>query len=304
MHDNAGNDVERRDTITLRARVAAPVAEVRRALTDPTAMRIWLAEHAEVDLPHRYEFWGRSTLEGDAPHQRPLHVDHTTVRFAWLLDGQDTTVAIGLAEQNPDTTVITLSQSHYPGWEVALGESNVRGFLHTYWALQIANLVDYLEGREPTARCDLTSPVMRGEWRIAGSPAELFDSLVNPEKFSRWFGARMEIEPRVGGRFAMGGFDLDPEPAELVAFEPGRRLGLRWPSGLCTEWELAESGGATRLTIVQSGFADTRPPYGGWMGNLAAIAALRRFHELPNWRSIWLEVDSPGVPEGMLTVGH
>jgi uncharacterized protein YndB with AHSA1/START domain len=52
------------EPLILRARLAAPVAEVRRALTDPAALRVWLAEHAEVDLPHRYEFWGRYTPDG------------------------------------------------------------------------------------------------------------------------------------------------------------------------------------------------------------------------------------------------
>src|SRR5215468_10849801 len=49
-----------------RVRAMAPVKEVHHALTDAAALRVWLAEHAEVDLPHRYEFWGRYTPEGDA----------------------------------------------------------------------------------------------------------------------------------------------------------------------------------------------------------------------------------------------
>jgi uncharacterized protein YndB with AHSA1/START domain len=55
----------------LKARAAAPLATVRRALTDADALRTWLAEHAEVDLPDRYEFWGRHTPEGSVARQRP-----------------------------------------------------------------------------------------------------------------------------------------------------------------------------------------------------------------------------------------
>lgn len=44
------------EPLIIRARVAAPVKEVRHALTDPAAMRVWLAEHAEADLPGRYAF--------------------------------------------------------------------------------------------------------------------------------------------------------------------------------------------------------------------------------------------------------
>ena len=57
------------------------------ALTDPAALRVWLAEHAEVALPDRYEFWGRYTPDGAEPHQRVLHADERTIRFAWTVDG-------------------------------------------------------------------------------------------------------------------------------------------------------------------------------------------------------------------------
>jgi len=85
----------------LRARVAAPLKEVHHALTEPAALRAWLAEYAEVDLPDRHELWGRYMLEGDAPGRRPLYVDDHTLRFSWLLDGESTTVEISLEEEVP-----------------------------------------------------------------------------------------------------------------------------------------------------------------------------------------------------------
>jgi uncharacterized protein YndB with AHSA1/START domain len=291
------------ETLRLRARVRAPVATVRRALVEPEAMRIWLAEHVEVDLPHRYEFWGRYTPDGDAPHQRLLHVDDRTVRFSWLIEGKDTTVEIGLEPEGPDATVISVSQTHFPGWEEALKEESLRAMLPTYWCLVIANLIDHVEGREPTAMCDFTSPRMRGQWLIGATPEEVYESLIDPAKFSAWFGANLEIEPRVGGRWGMGSFELDPTPATISALEPDRQLSLSWPDGLVTNWVLEESGGRTRLTIVQSGFDTGRPPYGGWMGWLSGIAELRRYHELSPWRRVWLDMDMPGIPEGMLSVG-
>ena len=92
-----------------RVRLAAPIQAVRHALTDAASLRVWLAEYAEVDLPRTYAFWGRYTPEGDAPHQRLLHVDDTTLRFDWLLDGEDTTVHIELQQERPDSTILTLS---------------------------------------------------------------------------------------------------------------------------------------------------------------------------------------------------
>jgi uncharacterized protein YndB with AHSA1/START domain len=287
------------EPMTLRARLAVPVKEAHHALTDPAALRTWFAEHAEVELPHRYEFWGRYTPEGGGPHQRLLHVDDRTLRFAWLLDGEDTTVEIGLEEQDGVSTVLTLSQSHLPAWEEMLAGTSVRGVLPTFWSLAIANLSDYLDGRELMQRCDFTSTNMRGQVVIGAPPDEVFDSLIDPERFRQWFGANIEIEPYVGGRIAMGSFELEESPGKIVELEPGRTMSVDWDGTVFT-WELEDSGGRTRLTFVQSGFDTDNPPYGSWMGWLGGIAELRRYHELAGWRSIWLTVDVPGLPDGIL----
>ena len=52
------------EPMILRVRLAAPIQAVRHALTDAASLRVWLAEHAEVDLPGTYEFWGRSVPDG------------------------------------------------------------------------------------------------------------------------------------------------------------------------------------------------------------------------------------------------
>jgi uncharacterized protein YndB with AHSA1/START domain len=284
----------------LRARARVPVKAVRQALTDPAALRTWLAEHAEVELPDRYEFWGRYTPEGDAPHQRPVHVDERTLRFSWLLGGEDTTVEITLEQESPDSTVITVSQTHFPDWAEAIAGTSILGVLHTYWSLAIANLVDYLEGRPLNPMCDFTSPQMRAEVLIDAPREAVYGSLMDAEQFRRWFGANVDIEPHVGGRFAMGGFDLDQSPAKIIELEPGHKMSMRWDDGMVAGWELADSGGQTRLTFVQSGFDTGNPPYGAWLGWLSGVAELRRYHELSDWRPIWLQVEMPGMPDGML----
>jgi uncharacterized protein YndB with AHSA1/START domain len=289
------------ETMSMRARVAAPASEVHRALTDAAALRIWLAEHAEVELPHRYEFWGRYTPEGDAPHQRLLHVDDRTLRFSWLLEGEETTVEISLDEESARETIVSLSQTHFPGIEAAIRENSVLGMMQTYWCLSIANLIDHIEGRELTPKNDFTSTRMREEVIIDAPVDAVYASLVDSKAFTRWFGANVGIEPYVGGRFAMGGFDADPAPAKIVELEPGRKMTMAWEGGMTAGWELADSGGTTRLTFVQSGFDEGHPPYDAWMGWLSGIAELRRSHELRPWRPIWIDFDIPGMPEGLLT---
>ncbi|WP_188191502.1 SRPBCC family protein [Nonomuraea sp. SYSU D8015] len=274
------------EPMTLRARVQGPLKEVRQALTDPAVMRIWLAEHAEVELPGRFGFWGRTTPEGDAPHQRLVHADERTVRFSWLLDGEETTTEFTLEEESADVTVVTVSQTHWDFQDVITGKS-IRGVLQTYWCQALANLAEHFEGRELTPRADYTSAEMRAEVTIDASPSDVFDSLIDSEKVTRWFGFPIEIEPYVGGRFAMGGLANDPNPAKVLELDPGRRFSLGWGGGTGVgTWELEGSGGKTRLTLVQSGFDGERPPYAAWGGILAGVAELRRYHEVPGWRPV------------------
>ena len=284
--------------LRLRAVLPASPKSVYEALTDPAALRVWLTEHAEVDLPNRYEFWGPSTPDGAEPHQRVLYVDERTVRFAWTVEGVEATVQFELAEDE-DGTLVTLTQSDLPSFEDVLADkAGARGATQTFWSLAIANLADHLAGRELTPKCDFTSAV------IGASPDQVFDSLTDPERFRDWFGVNVDIEPRLGGRFAMGGFDLDPGGSTFTEFEPGRRMTLAWAHGMTDTWELEDSDGRTRLTVVQSGFDPTNPPYPGWAGLLGGLAALRRHHELPGRRSIWRSVEVAGVPAGMLAIGE
>lgn len=288
--------------LRLRAVVPAPLKVTYEALTDPAALRVWLAEHADVDLPGKYEFWGRYTPDGAQPHQRVLHVDERTIRFAWTLDGVETTTHIEVAEDE-DGTLVTLSQSDLPSFaDVLADKAGARGALPTFWSLAIANLADYLAGRELTPKCDFTSSELHASVVIDAAPDKVFDSMIQPEVFRKWFGANVDIEPYVGGRFAMGGFELDPGGAKFVEFEPGRKAALRFADGETTSWELEGSDGKTRLTMVHSGFDPANPPYPGWAGWLGGIAGLRHYHELARRRSIWRQVEIAGVPAGMIAI--
>jgi hypothetical protein len=126
--------------------------------------------------------------------------------------------------------------------------------------------------------------------------------MTKPEVFSKWFGVHVDIEPYAGGRFAMGGFELDPGGAKFVEFEPGRKASLRFVDGETTSWELEGSDGKTRLTIMHSGFDPANPPYPGWAGWLGGVAGLRRYHELPHTRSIWRQVEIAGMPANIFAI--
>ncbi len=288
------------EPMSVRLRVKAPVAKVHHALTDAGELRTWLAEHAEVK-PDRYEFWGRHTPDGASPNQRLLHVDARTLRFSWLLDGIDTTVSFTLEEEGSDATVVTLSHTGLPTYAEMFTETGTRSLMYTFWALSVANLVDHVEGRPLTPKCDFTSTVMREHLTVAAPRGAVFDSLINPEEFSRWFGAHIELEPHVGGRVTMGPVVEGQPASKIVELEPGRKLSVAWTESMITTWELDDAEGGTRLTFVQSGFDSGS--YAAWMGNLAGLAELRRYHELPTWRPIRLAVHMEGLPAGMVELG-
>ncbi|SCF41799.1 Uncharacterized conserved protein YndB, AHSA1/START domain [Micromonospora purpureochromogenes] len=279
------------ELLTLGARLAAPVEAVRRALTDPAELRVWFAEHAEVELPRRYEFWGRFTPEGDAPHQRLLHADEDTLRFAWLLDGVETTSEISLTPEGPGSTLLTLTQSHF-NFAEALAGGTIRGVLQTWWSLSIANLAGHLEGRPLLPKTDFTSADLRGELLIGAPVDRVWQSLTDSAQASAWFGYPIGIEPWVGGRYAMGGFETG-YAAKVVDLEPDHRMSIDWgPTGIST-WELAESDGKTKLTFVQSGFDEGNPPYAAWSGSVAGLSELRRYHEMADWQPIWVMAELP-----------
>jgi len=286
--------------LRLRAVVPAPPKVTWEALTDPAAMRVWLAEHADVDLPGKYEFWGRFTPDGAEPRQRVLHVDEHTIRFGWTVEGVEDTVQFEVADDK-DGTLVTLSHSDLPSFEDIIADrAGARGAVQTFWSLAIANLADYLAGRELTPKVDFTSPELRASLVIDAAPEQVFDSMTRAEVFRKWFGAVVDIEPRLGGRFAMGGFELDPGGAKFVEFEPGRKAALLFADGETTSWELAGSEGRTRLTVTHSGFDPANPPYSAWGGWLGGLAGLRRYHELPGQGPIWRQVEIAGVPAGLL----
>jgi uncharacterized protein YndB with AHSA1/START domain len=284
------------EPMRLTARVNAPADRVWHALTDPDALQTWLAEHADVALPERYAFWGRYTPDGAEPRQQPQVADGRTLRFAWAIGGRETTVAFTLETENAESTMLTVSQSDLPGWEeVVSGAAGILGVLQTFWSLAVVNLIDYLDGRPLTPKCDFTSTEMRAEVLIAAEPQKVFESFTDPAQFRRWFGANVDIELFVGGRFAMGGFELDPNPARIIELEPGRKMAVAW-GDMVSAWELEGSGGQTRLTFVQSGFDPANPPYPAWLGSLAGLAELRRYHEIADWSTVWQRVEWDEMP--------
>jgi uncharacterized protein YndB with AHSA1/START domain len=282
------------DVFTLRAHLAAPPAEVYRALTEPPALERWLAEHAEVSLPDgRFQFWGRTTPAGEPGRQRLLAAEpDRLLRFAWLLEGEERTTEIRLAPEAPGGTELTLSQTGAQTFEELLAGLDRRTPVHDFWRLAIANLANHVEGRELAPAHDLSRTrrsEVRAELDIDAPSEQVFASLIEPEQLDRWISGHADVDPRVGGHIT---WDDGGQPMKILELEPGRTLAHAWQFGgqeTVVRWELQGSGGRTHLTLVHSGWSEERPgdadqTQAGW---LAFLAELKRMHELgPAWRRI------------------
>lgn len=294
------------DTFRLRAFLAASPERVFHALTDPNALRRWLAEYADVSLPDkRFAFWGRYTPGGDVGRQRLLDAEPgRLLRFAWDLDATERVVEIELApdDESPDelaATVLTLTQTGSTTYEQMVDGIRSESGLWD-WRLPIANLANYLEGREPAPRLDFTEQPrdsVRIEVPIEAPAEQVFAALIEPDQLDRWFGNSSYVDARVGGEIR---FSPQEQPVKILELEPNEALAYTWrwqDKETAVRWELEGSEGQTHLTIVHSGFGDDLPGarqhLGGW---LCFLAELRRMLEVgPAWRPT--EIRIPGMPD-------
>jgi uncharacterized protein YndB with AHSA1/START domain len=98
---------------------------------------------------------------------------------------------------------------------------------------------------------------------IASTPEQVWEALTSSEFTRQFFFSRtVEIEPKVGGSFAMrmpdGQFDIK---GEVIAWDPPRRLSVTWgvafeefrelPESLVT-YEIEPMGGSVKLTMTEA----------------------------------------------------
>jgi uncharacterized protein YndB with AHSA1/START domain len=121
----------------------------------------------------------------------------------------------------------------------------------------------------------LVSQQLKREIVIEAPPEIVWDAVTEPEQMALWFGDAVEFELRPGGTGTMtwkpGGRateELDEAihlPLQIEAVEPPRYFAFRWThpedaeatssNSLLVEFTFTPEGEATRLSVVESGFA-------------------------------------------------
>ena len=98
---------------------------------------------------------------------------------------------------------------------------------------------------------------------IASTPEKVWEALTSAEFTKRFFfGRAVEVEPKVGGSFAMrmpdGRYDIK---GKVIEWEPPRRLSVTWevdfeefrelPESLVT-YDIEPMGGSVKLTMIEA----------------------------------------------------
>ncbi|MBA4179243.1 MAG: hypothetical protein C0506_01505 [Anaerolinea sp.] len=269
------------DATVVSINIAAGPDPIFEALTAPEHLTGWFAERAEVDMSRGvFAFWGKHTpgTPGQDPGQRLLHqAPGRELSFEWPLSGSITKVIVSLQPASGGT-LLTVRHENPP--KRAGGTSSLADF----WCLTLQNLRAWVEEGAVASRPDFTlapADEVRLAIETTASPETVFNGLLDPAQLNRWMAVSARVEPVIGGEYSMGWDESGGHPLKILELVPASRLSYSWADAgeqdTVVTWELDGSEGATRITLVHSGF-DGRKPHGeyysGWADFLVRLKYL------------------------------
>lgn len=234
---------------------------VWRALTDAAELERWFAERAKADLGGGvYTFCGRHTPDTPCTEQELVSLrDYEAGRrlaYNWEIRGAATVVEYELAGRDGGSA-LTVTHSGVPSL------NGGRVSYKDWWLLVLANLRNHVTAGRAPLRWDLErepgfETVLSIDVEVP--VARVYEVLTTPqhmERFMQGEGARADL--RVGGDYRFGWGESEG-PMKILELKPRERLKTDWfhaddPPSVLT-WELADSGGRTRLTLTHGGFAE------------------------------------------------
>jgi uncharacterized protein YndB with AHSA1/START domain len=292
-------------TVRLRRRHDATIEDVWDAWTDPDRLARWLTkiegdlrEGATVILSMSdTEKVSCQIVRCEPPHR---------LTITWSLpDEPDSAVELRLSPDGTDHTATRLELEHValdergwlpyaPSWEDYLARldawlggrdpgsvswSDNEAALRPLW--RDADAAGTVSERWPTVSVDGPTATLRAAHTYPVRPGELWSAITEPDRLASWFGAYAEIDPRIGGTWAVT-FDQGRATGVIEACSPGRGLTTSWrwdhdpvdaPAARLTVALEAVDGG-TRLVLDHRGpWADSAVGYAaGWYAHLAGLA--------------------------------
>src|SRR5215208_6913826 len=81
---------------------------------------------------------------------------------------------------------------------------------------------------------------------------EVWEALTDPERLEDWFANDVELDLRPGGGASFRWANGEERRAVVRDVEPGERLAFDWEDEGEVEFTLADDGGGTLLTVVET----------------------------------------------------
>lgn len=163
-----------------------------------------------------------------------------------------------------------------------------------FWCLTLQNLRSHVEDGIVAWRPDFTlhpRNEIRLELETSATPETVFDALLSPAQLERWMMAtNPTVEPLPGGAYNLGWQEEWGRPLSILELDAPNRLAYSWADpaieGTIVTWELERSGGATRITLIHSGFSGAPTDEGYYHGWADFLVRLKRLVEKgPTWRA-------------------
>ena len=251
----------------LRVRVARAARRTsHRALTDAAALRIWLAEHAEVDLPRPVRVLGplhtrrRRAAPAAAARRRPhacASPGHSTAR---------TPRSRSASRRRAQSRRSSTCRRPTSDWAGRRSPRRASGR-----AAHVLGAVARQPGRLPRgprahARC-ATSPRPRCGPRCSSTPPGRGLRLADRPRADQPVVRRESRSSRTSAdasRWAAS--SSTRHPAKIVELEPGRKMPWRSATAWSPRWELADSGRQDTAHVRAEWVRRRAPPYAALAG--------------------------------------
>jgi uncharacterized protein YndB with AHSA1/START domain len=244
------------------------------ALTQAEELKVWFAEHVEVEqFPGgAYRFWGRHTFgtptQVDATQKLLRFEAPRQIAYSWTIQGRPSEVSLMLEAIPGDAMGVTLKGKHvFPGVPHI---DRAKDMVDDLWRLHCGNLHSYVKCGTGMLLPDYTnaSPTIRLSILVDAPREKVFHALMDPNTLNRWVASAAVVEPRIGGRYSYGwsydhgGVTVAGGPSRILELVENERLVTDWPDWRGNTsvpmqqitWLLESVGRQTRVTLIHSGF--------------------------------------------------
>ncbi|MAL09832.1 MAG: hypothetical protein CMF74_09230 [Maricaulis sp.] len=239
------------------------------ALTDPEDLKVWFAEHVDVEprLHGRFRFWGRHTYETPGPAEANAVIREfepgRTIAFDWPLAGRE---AIARLDVEPEGEKTKLIVTHT--FRRAPAMDRAREMVDDLWRMHFGALMCHLMGA-PVSLPDFTetAQVVESSIYIDAPRSIVFRAFTDPALLNQWIAkdAKVDLDAGTldfGWSYEANGQTVVPPPMRILEIEQDRKFVTNWPDwrgdpdvpDQRVTWHLEDEGKGTRLTLRHDGF--------------------------------------------------